>query len=101
MKKDHSNNKFIMQQSEYATQAYVNDGLNQQQGLDSLEGSAALLQANKPEVDGTDIQKARILANVHVKQPAEQLLLPENLKKPTSRHTKTAGNKNQQITYER
>ncbi len=96
-----------MQQSEYATQAYVNDGLNQQQGLDSLEGSAALLQANKPEVDGTDTQKARILANANAKQPVEQLLLPGSLKKPTSHHkspilpTKTAGNKNQQIAFKR
>jgi len=38
-----------MQQSEYQTQAYINDGLNQQQALDSLEGSAALLRPNKPQ----------------------------------------------------
>jgi hypothetical protein len=88
-----------MQRSEYATQAYINDGLNQQQGLDSLEGSAALLQANKPEVDGTDIQKAQILANANAKQPVVQSLSPGNLMKPISRHkspilpTKTAGKK--------
>ena len=74
-----------MQPSEYAIQAHVNDGLDQQQGLDSVEGSAALLQANKPEVDGTDIQKARILANANTKQPVVQTLLPGNLTKPITR----------------
>ena len=51
-----------MKKSEYDTQAYVNQGLNQQRSLDSPEGSVALTQANKPEVDATDAQKERILA---------------------------------------
>lgn len=57
-----------MRRSEYETQAFVNDGVNQQQALDSQEGSAALLQANKPHVDGTDIQKAQFLAGAYDKQ---------------------------------
>ncbi len=75
-----------MQQSEYRMQAYINDGLNQQNGLDSLEGSAALLQANKPEVDGTDIQKKQILAKTDDKQATVQSLTPGNQMKTVSRH---------------
>ncbi len=75
-----------MKQSEYQTQAYVNDGLNQQYALDSLEGSAALLQANKPEVDGTDIQKQQILAKTIDKQAVVQSLTPRNQMKTVSRH---------------
>lgn len=51
-----------MKQSEYKTQAYINNRLNQQDALNSLEGSAALIQPDKPEVDATDVQKAQILA---------------------------------------
>jgi len=75
-----------MKQSEYQTQAYVNDGLNQQYALDSLEGSAALLQANKPEVDGTDIQKQQMLAKTIDKQAVVQSLTPRNQIKTDSRH---------------
>jgi len=75
-----------MKQSEYQTQAYVNDSLNQQYGLDSLEGSAALLQANKPEVDGTDIQKEQILAKTIDKQAVVQSLTPRNQMKTVSRY---------------
>jgi hypothetical protein len=75
-----------MKQSEYQTQAYVNDSLNQQYGLDSLEGSAALLQANKPEVDGTDIQKEQLLAKTIDKQAEVQSLTPRNQMKTVSRY---------------
>jgi len=74
-----------MPQSEYQIQAYVNACLNQQHGLDSPEGSAALAQANKPEVDATDIQKAQILAQIDEKQAAEQSLLVANQKNIDSR----------------
>lgn len=70
----------IMPLSEYQTQAYVNECLNQQHGLDSPEGSAALIQANKPEVDATDIQKAQILAQIDDKKVAEQSLSSTNQK---------------------
>jgi hypothetical protein len=75
-----------MQQSEYQTQAYINDGLNQQQALDSLEGSAALLRPNKPQVDGTDIQKQQILAKTDHKKAVTQSLTPGNQLKTVSRH---------------
>jgi hypothetical protein len=82
-----------MKQSEYKTQAYINDGLNQRQSLDSPEGSAALVQPDKPEVDATDIQKAHILAEAHGKQAVAQSLAPGNQMKTVSRpmspnHTK-------------
>lgn len=67
-----------MQTSEYQMKAYINDGLNQKCGLDSLEGSAALLQASKPNVDATDIQKIRILDKVDEKQSIVQMLKPSN-----------------------
>ncbi|CAF0865664.1 unnamed protein product [Adineta ricciae] len=57
-----------MKRSEYDIQAYVNESLNRQHGLDSPEGSAALTQANKPEVDGTDMQKEQFLAKYEEKQ---------------------------------
>ncbi|CAF3251006.1 unnamed protein product [Rotaria socialis] len=75
----------IMQTSEFQMKAYINDGLNQQHGLDSPEGSAALLQANKPEVDDTDIQKARILDKADMQQTTTQSFKVENQKKNTSR----------------
>lgn len=64
-----------MRRSEYQTQAFVNDGINQQHGMDSAEGSAALLQANKPEVDATDVQKDYILAKDQEKKAAQQTTL--------------------------
>ncbi|UJR35557.1 hypothetical protein I4U23_028310 [Adineta vaga] len=66
-----------MRKSEYDMQAYVNQCLNQQHGLDSPEGSAALVQANKPEVDGTDLQKEQFLAKYEDKQS----VIAENQKK--------------------
>lgn len=74
-----------MRQSEYQTQAYINDGLNQQYSLDSQEGSAALLRPNKPEVDGTDIQKQQILAKIEDKPVVVQSLTPGNQMKTSSR----------------
>jgi hypothetical protein len=70
-----------MQQSEYQMQAYINSGLNQQHGLDSAEGSAALVQSNKPEVDATDAQKARILAKADDEKTTVQSSTSENQKK--------------------
>ena len=57
-----------MKRSEYDIQAYVNESLNRQHGLDSPEGSAALTQANKPEVDATDMQKEQFVAKYEEKQ---------------------------------
>ena len=73
-----------MRRSEYETQAFINDGLNQQNGLDSQEGSAALSQANKPQVDGTDIQKARFLAAAQDRQVMGQSVTPTSGIKPIS-----------------
>lgn len=82
-----------MRLSEYQTQANINDRMNQQHGLDSVEGSAALLQANKPEVDATDIQKARILAQDIEKQnsvPPSTRNKPNNfVPRPISSRNKT------------
>ena len=75
----------MLRKSEYEMQAYVNECLNRQHGLDSPEGSAALTQANKPEVDGTDIQKAQVLAKFDNKQSVEQSLTPEYQNKLVSR----------------
>ncbi|CAF1537789.1 unnamed protein product [Rotaria magnacalcarata] len=75
----------IMQTSEFQMKAYISDGLNQRHGLDSPEGSAALLQANKPEVDNTDIQKARILDKTDVKQTIIESFKVGNQKKNTFR----------------
>jgi hypothetical protein len=76
-----------MQQSQYKTEAYVYDGVNQQRALDSLEGSAAILQADKPRVDGTDIQKEQILAKANDQQAVVQSLTPgKRMKKTASRH---------------
>ena len=80
-----------MRRSEYETQAFVNDGVNQQQALDSQEGSAALLQANKPHVDGTDVQKAQFLAGIYDKQTIVQISTPL---KPLSREKSNAKHKN-------
>ena len=67
-----------MRPSEYQTQAYVNQGLDRQHSLDSPEGSAALVQANKPEVDATDSQKEQILAKDDVRFVATQELASDN-----------------------
>lgn len=79
-----------MRRSEYEAQALVNDGVNHQQAFDSQEGSAALLQANKPHVDGTDIQKAQFLADTYDKQSIVSSTIPPN---PLShgKNTKTVG----------
>ena len=69
------NQQSNMRRSEYQVQAFVNDGMNQQHSMDSPEGSAALVQANKPEVDATDMQKERILAKDEEKQAAQQAAL--------------------------
>lgn len=53
-------------------QAYVCEALNRQYGLDGPEGSAALAQATKPEVDATDLQKAQVLARAEGKRADEQ-----------------------------
>ena len=74
-----------MRSSEYQTQAYVNKGLDQQHSLDSPEGSAALVQANKPEVDATDLQKEQILAKEDARAVALQQLAPESQKKQPPR----------------
>ena len=74
-----------MRSSEYQTQAYVNKGLDQQHSLDSPEGSAALVQANKPEVDATDLQKEQILAKEEARSVALQELTSANQKKQPSR----------------
>lgn len=76
----------IMRQSEYQTQAYVNDGLNQQQAFDSPEGSAAIVHANKPEVDGTDIQKRQTLGKIDEKPLILQPLTPQKQTKTTVQH---------------
>lgn len=75
-----------MRRSEYETQAYVNNGLNQQHNLDSQEGSAALVRPNKPQVDGTDTQKQQVLAKIEDKKPIIQSLAPKNQMKTVSHH---------------
>jgi hypothetical protein len=75
-----------MKRSEYEYQAFVNQGLDQQRSLDSPEGSAALLQANKPEVDATDLQKERFLAN----SDRQRLILPLSAQNPAKQSSTTS-----------
>ena len=80
-----------MNQSEYKMQAYINDGLNQQHAMDSLEGSTALKQPDKTLVDGTDIQKAQILEKNNAKSTVVQSLMPG---KPVKTNSRTRSPKN-------
>lgn len=72
-----------MQQSEYQMQAYVNNGLVQQHGMDSSEGSKALVHPTKPEVDETDAQKERIMAKYDDVKAISKPVMYENHKKGT------------------
>lgn len=69
----HQSHRMEPRKSEYQIQAMVNQGLNQLHGLDSPEGAVALLQANKPEVDGTEIEKQRIFARIDTVQVKSQI----------------------------